>query len=156
MNSSQVVLINEDRYHVKVTNPCTLANQVVAKTLGPIDYWIKDTAATVTFTSFDDWTTANYGNQVRTPSDFSTGADLCGPKTYQLYKTYPDRFSAELHDATTQPWISLTYSAPKHVLSVQTSDPKYKTNAYVTFWVKVSLDNYSILNPINAVRWEPV
>ena len=26
----------------------------------------------------------------------------------------------------------------------------------MTFYLKVSLDNYSILNPVNAVRWEPI
>lgn len=26
----------------------------------------------------------------------------------------------------------------------------------MTFWIKVSLDDYSVLNPVNAVRWEPV
>jgi hypothetical protein len=26
----------------------------------------------------------------------------------------------------------------------------------VTFWVKVSLDDYATLNPYTAVRWEPI
>lgn len=65
-------------------------------------------------------------------------------------------FSAELHNPITQPWISLAYSAPNYILTVQTNDPVYFTNAYVTFWVKVSLSDYSTLNPVNDVRWEPI
>jgi hypothetical protein len=56
----------------------------------------------------------------------------------------------------TQPWITLTQSGANYMLNVHTNDPKYFTNAFITFWIKVSLDNYSVLNPVNAVRWEPV
>ncbi len=41
-------------------------------------------------------------------------------------------------------------------IKIQTDDPKYFTNAFNTFYVRVSLDNYSILNPVNDVRWEPI
>ena len=41
-------------------------------------------------------------------------------------------------------------------IKIQTNDPKYFTNAFNTFYVRVSLDNYSILNPVNDVRWEPI
>lgn len=40
-----VVLVSEDKYFVKVTNPCLRANQVIAKTItGFPDYWIKGVA----------------------------------------------------------------------------------------------------------------
>jgi len=32
----------------------------------------------------------------------------------------------------------------------------YYTNSLFNFYLQVSLDNYAILNPVDAVRWEPV
>lgn len=133
---------------------------MVAKAItGFNPYWIKAAAMTETITPFHDWTTDTYGNvSTRTPTAFNTGDNLCGPKSYQLYKSYPnnDRFRAELHDPLKQPWISMTASAPNQILSVQTNDPVYYTNSLFNFYLHVSLDNYVILNPVNAVRWEPI
>jgi hypothetical protein len=39
---------------------------------------------------------------------------------------------------------------------VQTDLPKYYTNEWFTYWVYVTLDNYSVLNPIADVAWVPV
>ena len=41
-------------------------------------------------------------------------------------------------------------------IKIQTNDPKYFTNAFITFYVRISLDNYAILNPVNDVRWEQI
>ena len=112
-----------------------------------------------TVTPFQDWTTVTYGNiSNRTPTAFNTGDNLCGPKSYQLYKSYPnnDRFRAVLHDVNTQPWITMTASAPNQVLRVHTTDPVYYTNSLFHFYLKVRLNDYEILNPVNAVRWEPI
>lgn len=94
VNTNVVVLKSEAKYYVKVTNPCLLANQVTPQALADIDYWIKDPAATQTISLFNDFTTTTYGNKSRTPAAFTTGNDLCGSKTYQLYKTYPDIYRA--------------------------------------------------------------
>jgi hypothetical protein len=153
-----LLLTSEDKYFVKVSNPCLYANQVIAKTItGFLDYWIKDPVATNVVTPFHDWTTDTYGNINRSPlNQFTTGDHLCGAKTYQLYKSYPDRYSAQLHDPNTQPWISLTFNSPNWELKVQTNDPVYYTNANFFFYLRVSLDDYVILNPVNDVRWEPI
>jgi len=83
VKQSAVVLKSEDKYYVKVTNPCLLANQIIAKPIsGFLDYWIKDAQVTETVTPFHDWTTDTYGNVVRSNTDFSTGDHLCGQKTY--------------------------------------------------------------------------
>jgi len=41
-------------------------------------------------------------------------------------------------------------------ITVQTDLPKYYTNEWFTYWVYVTLDNYSVLNPIADVAWVPV
>lgn len=106
----------------------------MAKPIADVVYWIKDPAVTVTITPFKDITTNEYGNRVRYPSDYSTGDNLCGPKLYHLYESFPDRFNATLHDPNGDfPWISMTYSAPNYTLSIQTNDPKYYMEAYKTF-----------------------
>ena len=39
---------------------------------------------------------------------------------------------------------------------MQTNDPVYYTNSNFFFYLRVSLEDYVILNPVNAVRWEPI
>jgi hypothetical protein len=55
-----------------------------------------------------------------------------------------------------QPWIALSFSNPNYLLSVQTNDPIYVTNGLFNFYLVVSLDDYRILNPVTAVRAEPI
>lgn len=94
MKGNVIVLTSEDKLYIKVTDPCLLPNQIVPQPLAAIDYWIKDPAASITINPFLDTTTRDYGNLASPPAPFATGDNLCGPKTYQLYRTYPDRFSA--------------------------------------------------------------
>lgn len=63
VNGDFVVRKSEDKYYVKVTNPCVKANQVTSPTMIlAINYWIKDPAETRTLTPFQDTTTTAYGN----------------------------------------------------------------------------------------------
>ena len=41
-----------------------------------MDYWIKDSAVSVTFTDFEDWASTAYSY---------SGTDLCGEKSYTIY-----------------------------------------------------------------------
>ena len=61
------------------------------------------------FNAFADTTTTTYGNKIRSPLEFSTGDNLCGPKSYLLYRYYDalNRYSAVMHDPSVQPWISM-------------------------------------------------
>jgi len=71
VNNNFVVLTSEDKYYVKVSNPCLYANQVTPKAItGFTNYWIKDAAVTETITPFLDWTTTQYGNIDRAASGF--------------------------------------------------------------------------------------
>jgi len=62
VNGNVVVLTSEDKYYVKVSNPCLAANQVTPQAIADINYWVKDTAQTRTITPFQDATTTLYGN----------------------------------------------------------------------------------------------
>lgn len=44
VKQSVVVFTSEDKYFIKVTNPCLRANQVIPKAITGFDYWIKGTA----------------------------------------------------------------------------------------------------------------
>ena len=71
VNNNVILFSSEDKYHVKVSNPCLYANQVAAKAItGFSNYWIKDATATETITPFLDWTTTTYGNIDRTALGF--------------------------------------------------------------------------------------
>jgi len=71
VRNSEIVLISEDKYYVKVSNSCQYANQVTPKAItGFTNYWIKDATVTETITPFLDWTTTQYGNIDRAASGF--------------------------------------------------------------------------------------
>lgn len=120
------------------------------------NYWIKDPVATQVVLAYHDWTTDTYGSITRVPADFSTGPDLCGPKSYKLYKSYPDRFSAVIYDPVREPWITLNPVGANYEIRVQTNDPIYVMNALQNFYLVVSLDDYVILNPVNVIKVQPI
>lgn len=62
VNANTIVLTSEDKYYIKVTDPCTLPNQIVPQALPDIDYWIKDAAVSITINPFVDTTTRDFGN----------------------------------------------------------------------------------------------
>lgn len=39
---------------------------------------------------------------------------------------------------------------------MQTNDPKYFTNSFVNYLVKVSMDDYEVSNPKETIWWETV
>ena len=39
-------------------------------------------------------------------------------------------------------------------IHAETSNPAYYTNSKVTYWLKATLDDYVILYPEEATRWE--
>lgn len=73
-------------------------------------------------------------------------------------------FGAKKWDPSKQPWITSfgpvdtdnDGNSDSIQISVQTNLPKYFTNDWFTYWVYVTLDNYSVLNPIADVAWVPV
>ena len=82
-------------------------------------------------------------------------------KTYEIYRE--DKTTLVSADGSGD-YPFLTWTDSDHaqttdptdiVISVQTTDPVYYTNADVTYYIKATLDNYVILYPDEATIWVP-
>ena len=73
---TEKVATQEAKYWIRVTNPCLREDSITQQNIADLDYWIKDSAVSVSFTDFEDWASTEYSN---------SGSDLCGPKSYTIY-----------------------------------------------------------------------
>ena len=143
---TEQVAIDEVEYWLEVTNPCLRTDSITEQTIADLDYWIKDSAVSVTFTDFEDWASTAYSD---------AGTDLCGEKSYTIY--HSDQFTpyAATNYPTVTDYLSYSVSGSTHTLSVETDDVSLYTNAYVTFYVRVILVDYYAVYPQYAIWYEP-
>ena len=107
-----------------------------------MENWIKDMADIVDLNAFTDQATALYSAK-------HGGVDLCGPKSYAIYKS--DQLTEH-----SEAFLTLTLlGSVQWRLSLQSNDPADYTNADVQYYLRVSLDDYRILNPDEVIHFEP-
>lgn len=68
---------------------------------------------------YNDQASRDYGGIVRSDTNFSTTAKLCGTKSYSLYKKDPIQNIL----VVSSPFISLALVGINWVITVQTNDP---------------------------------
>ena len=78
MLEEEKIAIDEVKYWIYVTNPCLRTDIITDQSIADLDYWIKDSALSVTFTDYEDWASTTYSY---------SGSDLCGAKSYTIYAT---------------------------------------------------------------------
>ena len=135
---TEQIAIDEVEYWIQVTNPCLRTDSITEQNISDLDYWIKDSAVSVTFTDFEDWASTTYSY---------SGSDLCGEKSYTIYAE--DQFTpyAATNYPTVTDYLSYSVSGSTHTLSVESDDVSLYTNAYVTFYVRVILVDYYAVYP---------
>lgn len=145
MLGTEEILIDEVEYWIYVTNPCLRTDSITSQSIADLDYWIKDSALSVTFTDFEDWASTTYSY---------SGTDLCGEKSYTIYAT--DMFTpyAASNYPTVTDFLSYSESGATHTLTVDTDDVSLYTNAYVTMYVRVILVDYYAVYPQYAIWYE--
>lgn len=126
---------DEGFVYVKVSNPCLVTDggAITPQAITSIDYWIKDAISTTTLTIFADAPTTRDGSQTYL---YANGDNLCGPKSYEIVMV--DKTTSNTNTA----YLNLRETSTNLYIDVQTDDPVYYTNAYVTYYIKVTLDDY--------------
>ena len=160
------VLVDETEFYVNITDPCIVSGSIVAPTtITDLVYVINDcdsaspNPTTYTIDFLHDQASDSYGYDQITIAD-GNGQDndyhVCGQKTYEIYLEDQET----LINSDDNPYLTwtdsdhATSSDPSGIiLSVETCDPVYYTNANVVYYLKATLDDYVILYPDEATLW---
>ena len=105
-----------------------------------MEVWVRE-STDQPVTNFKDVATETYG----------TGVDLCGKKSYTIY--YEDKVNVVVED-----WLAISQfgNSDSYQIILQTDDPALYTNAFVQYWVKVTLDDYVSAYEAQVTHWEPL
>ena len=141
---TEEMAIDEVKYWIRVTNPCLREDSITQQNIDDLDYWIKDSAVSISFTDFEDWASTEY---------YYSGSDLCGPKEYAVYQS--DKFTP--FDDDQYPTVNSSYlvSGSTHTLSFQTDDVSLYTNDWETLYIRIILIDYYAIYPQFGIRFEP-
>ena len=159
---NEVIVEDEGKFYVQMTNPCLIKNGLAIKpySIPDIVYWIKATKHTETVPLFEDYPTINHYDSVG--NYFWNGIwspeihylhrnvdNLCGSKSYEIVMA--DKVTPNPNTA----YLNLVHTPGVNIkLETYTTDPVHYTNAPVTYYIKVTLDDYVYRYPEEAVYYE--
>ena len=78
---------------------------------------------------------------------YTNGNNLCGAKTYEIMMA--DQLTANENTV----YLNLYDTGGYNRIQVSTSDPIYYTNSQVTYYIKVTLDDYVYQYPDEATHF---
>lgn len=138
-HTNTIILETEAWVYVQFNNPCFDQNIINSQTISDIDYWIKDGTFNRVVPYFSDVPTQWYSSNVAGNTDlFTNPADICGTKSYAIYE------SDQTTPNTKTAYMNLVNTGAQLEIHVYTTLPEYYTNADVTYYLKVSLDDYVV------------
>ena len=146
--------------YVTISNPCIVASggAITPASITALNYWIKDSTL---FGESYDYRSVPYFADAPTTADggntylYANGNNLCGSKSYEIVDA--DKNAIVYYDSGNNfvyEWMKFFDDTSKWQIKLATSDPSYYTNADITYYVKVTLDDYVYRYPDEAVYYE--